>query len=118
MFYSSQSIADNSLLFQIMLSKLVILLILITATLWCGKIYKGFMHLSTLNKHRALSLQTFQAFSQATKDPHVKDAVLLETTRSIFGNVSSGFLDVGPKNPDSNMKVLEMIKSVAKIDSE
>ena len=65
-------------------ARVIVLIVFFTATLWCGRIYKALMHQSTNNRHRVLSLQTFQAFSAAASDDPTKDAVLLEATRSIF----------------------------------
>lgn len=91
--------------------KFAVLAVLFTATLWCGKTYKSLMHLATVNRHRALSLQTFQAFSHAASDDPTKDAVLMETTRAIFGSVPTGFLD-GKGSPDSDLRVIEIAKSL------
>jgi ABC-type multidrug transport system fused ATPase/permease subunit len=73
--------------------KIAILVVFFTATLWCGRVYRALMHQATLNRHRALGLQTFQAFSAAASDDASKDAVLLETTRSIFSAGTTGYLD-------------------------
>ena len=72
--------------------KLILLSLCFTAAMWCGKLYKSAKHLSLLNRHRALGLKTFQAFSSAAADPHTKDMVLLETTRSIFTNSNTGLI--------------------------
>jgi hypothetical protein len=72
--------------------RFLLLSLCFTAAMWCGRIYMATRHLSILNRHRALSLKTFQAFSAAASDSHTKDAVLLETTHSIFGNVSTGLI--------------------------
>lgn len=77
--------------------RLAILAIVIASALWCGKVYKALLHLSTLNRHRALSLQTFQAFSKAASDDVTRDAVLRETTRAIFSTQSTGLIE-----PDSD----------------
>jgi hypothetical protein len=45
--------------------KLAVLVVLFTATLWCARFHNALIHQSTVNRHRALSLQIFQAFSQA-----------------------------------------------------
>jgi len=73
-------------------ARLVVLVVLFTATLWCGRIYKALMHQSATNKHRALSLQTFQAFSAAASDDQTRNAVLTETTRAIFSLSATGYI--------------------------
>ena len=92
--------------------KLAALVVLFSATLWCGRSYKALKHLSTVNRHRALSLQTFQAFSHAASDEATKDAVLMEATRAVFGSVPTGFLD-GKGGPDQDFKIVEIAKSLA-----
>jgi hypothetical protein len=90
-------------------ARLVVLIVLFTATLWCGRIYKALMHQSTTNRHRALSLQTFQAFSAAASDDATRNAVLTETTRSIFSSTTSGYIDEAASN-DSSLKFIELQK--------
>lgn len=99
---------------QVVASKVLIVLILGTATLWCGRMYKAAKHLATTNKHRANALLTFQAFINATEDEPTKNAVLLETTRSIFAITNSGLIDgkdVG-SGDGGGLKVLEVIKQL------
>ena len=74
-------------------TRLIILGTLITATIWCGKVYKACQHQVTINMHRANAIKTFQAFAQAASNEAVRDAVLLETTKAIFGPRPSGYLD-------------------------
>ena len=100
---------DQGQLIQKVTTKLFLLALLITATIWCGKNYKALKHQATVNRHRALSIQTFQAFSSAANDPHTKDAVLLEATRAVFGNVPTGYID---GTPDSDLKVVEIARSI------
>jgi hypothetical protein len=97
---------------QFLTSKILALVVLISATVWSGRIYKATMHQATTNLHRANALKTFQAFIQATADEATRNAVLLETTRSIFAIAHSGYLDQADSGPDTGTKVLEIIKSV------
>jgi hypothetical protein len=85
--------------------------LMLSGTAWCGKIYKALMHQSAIHKLRALDLQTFQAFSHAAADDQTKDAVLLQSTRSIFADAGTGFVDTH-SSQDSDLKILEIIKSV------
>lgn len=91
--------------------KLAILVVLFTATLWCGRNYKALMHLSTVNRHRALSIQTLQAFAHAASDDATKDAVLMEATRAIFGSVPTGYLD-GRGGMNQDLKIIEVAKTL------
>jgi hypothetical protein len=92
-------------------TKIVVIGLLITATLWCGRLYKTARHHETINKHRANALATFQAFVEATNEPSVKDAVLLETTRSIFSITPTGYVGGDSGRADNNT-IIEVIKGV------
>lgn len=103
---------DQGQLVQKFGSKLVVLVFMFTATLWCGRIYKALRHQSASYRHRGLSLTTFQAFSEGAHDETTKNAVLMETTRCIFGNTSSGFIDQSSSGQDSDIKIIEVVKSM------
>lgn len=103
---------DAGQIIQKVASKVVALSVLVTGTLWCGKIYKALMHQSTVNKHRALSLQTFQAFSAAASDNQTKDAVLMETTRAIFANTATGYISPEAESNETESRIIEIAKSV------
>jgi hypothetical protein len=94
-------------------SKAAIIAVLFTGTLWCGTIYRALMHQATVNRHRALSLKTFQAFVKATDDARVKDAVLLAATRTVFGSVPTGLVTEGRNNQESGIQFVEIGKSSA-----
>lgn len=103
--------ATAAQLAQLLTSKLVILAVLLTATVWCGRLYRATKHQVAMNSHRANALKTFQAFVKATADEPTKNAVLLEATRSIFSVGSTGYLDGGDSGAESGSKVLEVIKN-------
>lgn len=84
-------------------SKVIGISVLFTATMWCGKIYKSLRHLSIVNKHRAIGLRTFRAFSSAASDTRTKDAVLMETTHSIFANSATGLVTETATDSDANI---------------
>ena len=76
--------------------------------------YKAAKHQAAVNRHRGNALKTFQAFVKATNDDSTRDAVLLETTRSIFALTNTGYLDTGGEgSSDGAVKVLEIVKSIA-----
>lgn len=95
-------------------AKVSVIAILFTGTVWCGRIYRALTHQRSINRHRALSLKTFQAFVQATDDPATRDAVLMAATKSIFGNVPTGFVDERGATQDTSVNVLEIGKSANK----
>ena len=111
MWYWVEPGLDSSQLLQKFGSKIAILAVLFTATLWCGRNYRALMHQSTTNKHRALGLQTFQAFSSAAADTQTKEAVLFETTKAIFANSPSGYIDTKSGGGDQEIRVIELAKS-------
>ncbi len=94
---------------QYVTTKLIVLGILLTATIWCGNIYKSIKHLSTINKFKANSLKTFQAFVKAAEDDAVRDAVLIETTRAIFTESATGYLCADATPCDKSTIVIEVI---------
>ncbi|MFN3408605.1 MAG: hypothetical protein ACK45B_06405 [Limisphaerales bacterium] len=95
--------------FQRVTAKLAILGILITATLWSGRIYKALMHQASVYRFKSLGLQTFRAFSAGASDTTTKDAVLLETTRAIFSVQNSGYIESGSGN-ESETRIVELVK--------
>ncbi len=104
---------ETTQLIQLTSSKLIMLGLLFTATVWCGKLYKAAKHLEAVNKHRSNALKTFQAFTNAANDTSMKDAVLMETTKSIFALMPSGYLDGEGGHSDSGVKVVEVVKNGA-----
>ena len=93
---------------SIVAAKLSIVGILIAATLWSGRIYKSLVHLATINKHRSLSLQTFQTFVSAASQDRTRDYVLKAATNCIFSNVPTGFVDTRGKGSESTVQLTEI----------
>lgn len=110
MWFWTEAGLDQGQIFQKLSTKLVILAVLLSATIWCGRNYKALKHLATVNRHRALSIQTLQAFSAAASDVQVKDAVLLEATRAVFGNVPTGY--ISDSGGDGDLKIIEVARSI------
>ena len=94
-------------------SKITIIAVLFTGTVWCGRIYRALIHQATINRHRALSLKTFQAFVKATEDPRVQDAVLMAATKAVFGNVPTGLVEQSRSDQDPSVQFVEIGKSAA-----
>lgn len=93
---------------QRLAAKVAIYGVLLTGTVWCGRIYKALMHQAAMNRFKALGLQTFQAFTAGSTDVQTKDAVLLETTRSIFASYQTGYID---EESGTDTRVVEVLKS-------
>lgn len=95
-------------------AKVSVIAVLFTGTIWCGRIYRALTHQRSINKHRALSLKTFQAFAQATEDPATRDAVLMAATKSIFANVPTGFVEERAADRDASVNVFDVGRSMGK----
>ena len=89
-------------------SKAAIIAVLFTGTVWCGRIYRALMHQATINRHRALSLKTFQAFVAATDDDRIKDSVLMAATRTVFGRVPTGLVNDNGSGQESEVNFVEI----------
>lgn len=110
MWFKTEAELDHGQLFQKIGAKMVVLAVLLTGTIWCGRNYRALKHLATINNHRALSILTLQAFSNAAAQAQTKDAVLMEATRAVFGNVPTGF--IGETSSDSDLKVIEVARNI------
>ena len=95
-------------------SKAAIIAVLFTGTVWCGRIYRALIHQATVNRHRALSLKTFQAFVKSTDDPYVRDAVLMAATKTVFGSVPTGLIEQSGTE-DTGVNFVEFGKTSEKI---
>jgi hypothetical protein len=111
LFIRLQPDATSAQVVHFITSKLITLAVLLTATVWCGRLFKAAKHQAAMNHHRANALKSFQAFVNATDDPVTRDAVLLETTRSIFAIAPSGYLEATETSPESGAKMLEVVRA-------
>ncbi|WP_147395196.1 hypothetical protein [Azospirillum cavernae] len=98
-------------------SKLVFLGLFLAATIWCGRLYKAAKHQEATNRHRANALKTFQAFVQAAGTEPIREAILMETTRSIFAITPSGYLDSNDVSIEGGAKVVEVVKNITQAAS-
>lgn len=112
LWYFTESGLDQGQIWQKITTKVVVLGILVTATVWCGKIYRALMHQSAIYQHRALSIQTLQAFSAAAKDVQIKDAVVLEAAKAVFSTASTGYIESSKDGSEGSIKILEVAKNV------
>lgn len=100
-------------LWQMLSSKLILISVLLTAALWCGRIYKALLHQSAVNRQKALGLKTFQAFTQAASDTQTKDAVLRATTHSIFAQMLTGYIDNKGATQEGDSKIIEIARAIS-----
>lgn len=101
---------ENTQLIQFTITKVVILSALFYGLALTNRNYKAHKHNGILNKHRQNALTTFETFSNAASDEQTKNAILLETTHSIFTNQQTGYLKKDGDG-ESNNKIVEIIKS-------
>ena len=73
-------------------NKGAIIAVLFTGTIWCGRIYRALVHQATTNRHRSLSLKTFETFASASKDDRTTDLILMAAARTIFGRAPTGLV--------------------------
>lgn len=95
--------------------RVIAISVLFYASVWSGRIVLANMHLANVNKHRAVSLQTLQAFRQATEDTSTKDAVVLEAARAIYENVPSGYIGRQSADKNTGSRTVEFIRSMGKM---
>ena len=91
--------------------RVIAISVLFYAAVWSGRVVLANMHLASVNKHRAVSLQTLQAFHQATEDSAAKDAVVLEAARAVYENVPSGYIGRQTTGQGSGARTLEVIRN-------
>lgn len=109
--FSHPDLSTTAIAIQYVSSKILILVLLITATLWCGNLYKAAKHQAAANKFKGNSLKTFQAFVNATDDSAVRDAILIETTRAIFSESATGYIGNDHSGTEKNTKIVEIVKN-------
>jgi len=89
--------------------RLILISVFIYAAVWSGRIYLANKHLASVNKHRAISLQTLQAFHHAAEDATAKDAVVLEAARAVYENVPSGYIGRSSSGHGTTSRIVEII---------
>jgi hypothetical protein len=83
---------------------------------FCIKNFRANKHNEVLNKHKQNALSTFETFVKtAGEDKSIKNAILLETTHSIFSSQNTGYTS-SEKDIESN-KIIEIIKNITEHNS-
>lgn len=101
---------------QYTIAKLIILSVLSFATVWAASNYRAARHNELVNGHRRDALGTFRAFVEASEDPQVRDAILLQAAQAIFVGRTTGF-DSDEAAPTMAVPLMEMIKHVGSAQS-
>lgn len=107
---TGESLAE---LLQVATTKLIVLGLLFSATIWCGRLYKATKHQAAVNEFRANGLKSFQAFVAATDDDATRNAVLLETTHAIFAHAPTGLIDAKAGDSEGSVRVVEVARDAA-----
>lgn len=98
---------------QFSITKLIILSTLFYALSLTNRNYKAHKHNSIVNKHRQNALTTFETFSAAAGDDiQTKNAILLETTHSIFSSQQTGYMQ-NENDSESPNRIIEIFKNVS-----
>jgi hypothetical protein len=102
---------DNNVIVQFTISKVLITIVLFYAINMCLKNFRAQRHNQVVNEHRHNALETFDLFQKSTNDDQTKNAVLLEVTRTIFGNQHTGYTTSNDSDSDTvPSKIIEIIK--------
>lgn len=111
----SQEIQNQTIyLTKVFSSRIAVLMTLIFMLVWCSKNYAAHSHNFIINRHRQNALNTFETFVKAAgDDSQTKNAVLLQTTQSIFSSQPSGYITRDTEQDSSN-KVIEIFKDITK----
>lgn len=97
---------------QLGIAKLLLFSVLLGATFWCARNYRAHRHNYVVNRHRRNALASFEAFVSSTKDPQVKNAVLVQATASIFAPQSTGYGGADGE-ASGGTPLIEMVRTIA-----
>ncbi len=99
-------------------SRAALIAVLVTGAIWCGKTYRILRHQQTTNQHKANGLKSFLLFRDAAdNDEATRNAVLLETTRSIFSSNLSGFIPESSVKANSGIQVIDASRALGTVNS-
>lgn len=96
-------------------SRIFIMSLMLAITFWCGNMYKIIKHQASANKFKANALRTFRTFVDASLDPRIKDVILVETTKAIFTEYSTGLVGKADENRYKPLNIVDLTK---KFESE
>lgn len=98
---------------QLIAAKLILLSVLATVTVWCGRMYRAQRHNTIVNQHRRNALSSFEAFAQSTDDVQTRNAVLLQATQSIFSPQQSGYIAQEGVEQAGAPQLVELVRTIA-----
>jgi hypothetical protein len=98
-------------LLQQTIARILIVTLVYTAVVWCGRNYFASRHNYTVNRHRANAMQTFQAFVAGSEDLATRDFILRQAAQCAFSPQQSGYLkDESLPTPGPASQIIDMIK--------
>jgi len=97
---------------QVVIAKVFVFSMLLSATVWCGKNYRAARHNHVVNKHRQNALTSFQTFIEGASDAQTKNAVLIQASQSIFAPQSSGYIS-GEPDAAGPSQFIELVRTVS-----
>lgn len=95
--------------FQLFAGRFVLLGILLTAAIWCGRQFNVQQNLRAINKHRSDTLHTFREFIEAAQTMEGRDQVLQEATRAIFRPLPTGHIPPTAQGAEGSTSIVEII---------
>lgn len=101
---------------QYAVAKLIVLSVTTFATVWLGSNYRAARHNELVNAHRRDALGTFRAFVEASDDPQIRDAILLQASQAVFSGRTTGF-DSAEQPQPLTVPLMETIKKLTGGDS-
>ncbi|GMT96354.1 hypothetical protein KH5H1_04730 [Corallococcus caeni] len=75
----------------------------------CGRNYRTNRHNFIVNRHRSLALSTFGVFVSSTKDPKIKDAILIQAASAIYSPQPSGY-SIDQNEPLPHAAAVDMLQ--------
>lgn len=113
--YDKSFSTDTHSLIEVISTRIIIISSLFVGLSLSIKNYNAHRHNQTINKHRQNALNTFETFVKSAKgDIQIEQAILLEVTRTIFGNQATGFTS-NEHDIDSTSRVVEIIKNISNV---
>lgn len=99
---------------QLLLAKVLVFSVSLTATIWAAKTYRANRHNEVVNDHRANALATVGSLVlYAGEDSAAKRAVLLLATESIFTQQPSAFADDTKDEKPVGTKLIEALRATS-----
>jgi hypothetical protein len=93
-------------------AKVLALAVLGYALSWAARNYRAHRHNEIVNRHRAIALQTFEAFEKGIEgDPQARNAILLQAAQCAFSPQITGYM-TGEPDPLPHNTIVELVKSV------